>query len=84
MIEKAVDTKVKAGFQPTSGTRKINFRCLKRYKPLVKKDKDDIYWEQCNEATNKDKKKAKSHNAFFSTNQPQTQASSSKKCQEKR
>ena len=84
MVEKAVDAKAKASLQPPSGTKKIDSRCPKRYKPLVKKDKDDTYREQHDETSNRDKKKAKSHNLLFSTNQPQTPASKSKKNQRKK
>ena len=52
----------------------IDFKCLKSYRPLVKKDKEDINWEHCKEASSKDKEKAKSHNPFFA-NQPQAQTS---------
>ncbi len=74
MVEKAVDVKAKASLQPPSGTRKIDFRCPKGYKPSVKKDKDDANRKHRDEAPNKDKDKAKSYNSS-STNQPQTQAS---------
>ena len=39
--------------------------------------------EQYNETSNKDKKKTKSYNPLFSTNQPQILAYNSKKCQRK-
>ncbi len=45
---------------------------------MIKKDKDNAYWEHHNEDSNRDKDKAKSYNPFFD-NQPQSQAS--KKCQ---
>ena len=32
---------MKAKLKPLFGTREINFRCLKDYRPLVKKDKDE-------------------------------------------
>ena len=41
---------------------------------MVKKNKDNTYWKYRDEAFNKDKDMAKSHNSFF-TNQPQMQAS---------
>ncbi len=69
MVEKVGNIKVKTNLQPPSGTREIDSRCPKRYKPSVKKDKVDAYWEHCNEASNKDKEKAMSHNPF-SANQP--------------
>ena len=73
MVEKAVNAEVKTGLQPHSMIKKINSRCLKKHRPLVKKDKEDIYWEHCNKAS-KDKEKAKSH-PLSSANQPQTRAS---------
>ena len=57
--------------------KEIDSRCLKKHRPSVKKNKDDTYWEHCNEAF-KDKEKAKFH-SLSSTNQPQTQASKKKK-----
>ena len=83
MVEKAVNAKTKAGLQPSPETKKIDSRCPKKYRLSIKKDKDNAYWEQYNEATNRDKEKAKSHNPFSSTNQSQTQAFSFKKCQRK-
>ena len=74
MVKKAVDVKAKAGLQPHSMIREIDSRCPKRHKPSVKKDKNNAYWEHHNEASNKDKKKAKSHPSS-SANQLQTQAS---------
>ncbi len=78
MVEKTVNAKVKVGLQPSSETREINSRCPKRYKPSVKKNKDNIYWKHRDKASNRNKKKAKFYNPL-SANQPQTQAS--KKCQ---
>ena len=72
IVEKAVDVKAKASLQLPSGTREINSKCPKKYRPLVKKDMDDAYWEQRNKASNRNKKKAKSHNPSSFTNQPQT------------
>ena len=83
MVEKAIDAEAKASLQPPSGTRKIDSRCPERYKPLVKKNKDNAYWEQYNKAFNRDKEKAKSHNLSSFANQSQIQASNSKKCQRK-
>ena len=83
IIEKTIDVEAKTSLQPLFGTRKINSKCPKRYKSLVKKDKDDTYWEQRDKASNRDKKKAKSHNPSFSANQFQTQAFNSKKYQRK-
>ncbi len=71
MVEKAINVEAKASLQSSSETREIDCKCPKGYRPLVKKD--DINWEHQDEASNKNKDKAKSHN-FFSTNQPQTQA----------
>lgn len=73
MVEKAVNTKAKAGLQLLFGTREINARCLKRYRLSVKKDKDDTYQEYYNKVSNKDKDKIKSYNFSF-TNQHQIQA----------
>ncbi len=83
MVEKAINAEAKASLQPPSGTRGINSRYPKRYRPLVKKDKDDAYREQRNEASNRDKEKTRFHNSSSSANQPQTQVSNSKKCQRK-
>ncbi len=83
MVEKTVNAEAKASLQPPSGTRKIDSRCSKGYRPLVKKDKDNTYWEQRDETSNKDKEKAKCHNLLSSANQPQTQASNSKRRQRK-
>ena len=73
IVEKAIDAKVKASLQPLSGTREIDSRCSKDYKPLAKKNKDNASWEYHNKAFNKDKNKVKSHNFSFA-NQFQTQA----------
>ncbi len=71
VIEKTVNTEAKAGLQLSSGTKEIDSRCPKGYRPSVKKDKDDTYWEQRNEVSNKDKEKAKSHNPSSFANQLQ-------------
>lgn len=68
---------VKVSLQSPSGTKKIDSRCLKNYRPSVKKDKNDANWEHQDEVSNKDKEKTKSHN-FSSAHQPQTQASKEK------
>ena len=68
MIEKAINVEVKAGLQPPFGTKEINFKCPKRYRPLVKKDKNNAYWKQYDEAFNRNKKKTKFHNPLFSAN----------------
>ena len=81
MIEKAVNIEAKASLQPPSETKKIDSKYPKRYKPLVKKDKDDVYWDQHDKASNRNKKKTKSHNLSSSTNQTQTQAFNSKNYQ---
>ena len=83
MVEKAVNVEAKTDLQPPSETREIDFKCPKRYRLLVKKHKDDVYWEQCDEATNRDKEKVQSYNPSSSANKPQTQASNFKKRQEK-
>ena len=41
VIEKAVNVEVKTSLQSPFGAREINSRCLKRYKLLAKKNKDD-------------------------------------------
>ena len=74
MVEKAVDVEAKANLQPLSETKEIDSRYLKRYRPSVKKDKDNVYQEHRNKAANKDKEKAQYYNPF-PANQPQTQAS---------
>ncbi len=66
MVEAAVNAKAKTSLQSSSGTREIDFRYLKSYKPSVKKDKDDINWEHWDQHKNK----AKSHNLFFANSQP--------------
>lgn len=67
MGEKAGDVEVKINLQPPFGIRKIDSRCPRGYRLLVKKDKDDTNWEHRDGDKNKDKNKAKSHN-FSSTN----------------
>ena len=57
MVEKVVNAKAKAGLQPFFETSEINSSCPKRYRLLVKKDKDDAYWKQHNEAINRNKKR---------------------------
>ena len=59
MVEKVIDVKTKTNLQSPFGIRKIDFKCPKRYKLLVKKDKNDIYWKHHNKIFNKDKKEAK-------------------------
>ncbi len=60
MIEKAVNVEANTSLQPPSGTRKIDFRCLRDYKPSVQKDKDKANWKYRDK--DKDKDKAKSYN----------------------
>ena len=74
MKGKVVDVEAKAGLQPHSMIREINSRYPKRHRPLVKKNKDNAYWEYRNELFNKDKEKTTSHPSSCA-NQPQTQAS---------
>ena len=81
MVENAVNIETKTGLQLPSGTKEIDSKYSKGYRPLVKKNEDDAYWEHCNKASNKEKKKAKSHNLFSFANQLQTQASNFKKRQ---
>ncbi len=73
VIEKANDVEAKANLQPTFYIRNIDSRCPKGYRLLAKKDKEDHYWERRDEASNKDKDKAKSNSSTFA-NQPLSQA----------
>ncbi len=82
VVEKAGDVEAKANLQPHFYVREINARYLKGHHPLVKKNKEDTYWEHCNEAS-KDKEKAKSYNTS-SANQPQTQAPKKDQCSRRR
>ncbi len=67
VIEKAIDAKAKTSLQALFGTKTINFRCPKDYKPSVKKNnKHDAHREH----RNGDKDKAKSHNPFSANSQP--------------
>ncbi len=68
VVEKADDEEVKANLQPPFYVREIDSRCLKGHCLLAKKDKEDTYWEPRNEASNKDKDKAKSYNSSASAN----------------
>ena len=68
IVEKVIDTKIKVSLQPSFGTRKIDFKCPKRYKLSIKKAKNNTYWKQHNQTFNKNKEKAKSHNPSSSTN----------------
>ncbi len=70
VVEKIRDVEAKANLQPLFYITEINVKCLKGYRPLIKKDKKNAYQEYRNE-TSKDKEKAKSHN-LSSANQPQT------------
>ena len=83
VVEKAVNAKAKTGLQSHSMIKEINSRCPKRHRPSVKKNKDDIYQEHRNKASNKDKEKAKSYSSFFA-NQSQIQASKKNKRHESR
>ncbi len=40
-MEKVVNVEAKANLQPLFKMKKIDSRCSKGYRPLVKKDKDD-------------------------------------------
>ncbi len=71
IVEKVFDAEAKAGLQPSFGTKEIDFRYLKWYRSSVKKNKDDTYRGQCNEASNRDKEKIKSYIPLFSANQLQ-------------
>ncbi len=70
-MEKVGDVEVKVNLQSPFYVREIDSKYPKSHRPLVKDDKEDIYWEPHNEASNKNKDKAKSHNSSSSTNQPQ-------------
>ncbi len=65
IVEKAIDIEVKTSLKLPSGTRKIDFRYPKGYRPVVKKDKDNSNQEYRDEDKNKDKTKSHNH---FSTN----------------
>ncbi len=78
-MEKEGDVKVKANLQLPFYVREIGSRYPKGYHLSAKKDKKDTYWEFCDETSNKNKDKAKSHNSF-SANQPQIQALKKDKC----
>ncbi len=43
MVEKTGDVEAKANLQPPFGIRKIDSKCLKRYRSLVNKDKENTY-----------------------------------------
>ncbi len=67
VVKKDIDVEVKASLQLPSRTGEINFKCLKDYKPLAKKDKDKPNWEHLN------KNKVKFHNpSSANTSQSQT------------
>ncbi len=61
MVKKTIDVEAKTSLQILSGTREINYKYLKGYRPSVKKDKSKATWEY----QNRDKDKTKSHNPFF-------------------
>lgn len=77
MVEKAIDTEVKASLHSPFGIRKMNSRYPKSYKLSVKKNKEYKtnwkYWDE-------DKDKAKFYNLFFANNYSQTQASKKNNC----
>lgn len=80
VIEKAIDVKAKISLQLSFKTRKIDSRYTKSYKPLVKKDKNDIDWEHQDEVPKKNKDKTKFDNVSFTNNQPQIQAFEKEQC----
>lgn len=48
VVKKAINTKAKTSLQPSSRTRKIDFKCPKGYKLSAKKNKDKTnqeYWD---------------------------------------
>ena len=65
MVEKTRDIEAKANLQLPFYIRKIDSKCLKGYCPSVKKDKKDANWEYRNEASSKNKEKAKFYNPSF-------------------
>ncbi len=72
MVKKAVNVEAKASLQLHSGTREIDSKCPRSYKPSVKKDKDNTnqeHWDR-----DKNKNKAKSYNLSSANSQPSTQA----------
>ena len=73
-MEKAKDTKAKVNLQLSFYIRKIDCKCPKGYRLLVKNNKKNANWEHYNKASSKDKEKAKSHNSS-SANQSHAQAS---------
>ncbi len=70
MVEWVINAEAKVSLQPPSGTREIDSRYPKSYRLSVKKDKDDANWEHWDEAPNKDKDKARSHNSSSANCQP--------------
>ena len=52
----------KASLQHPFGTQKIHSRYLNEYRPLVKNNNNNTYWENCKKSFNMDKNRAKSHN----------------------
>lgn len=61
MIEKAVNTEIKASLQLPSKTKEIDSRYPKSYRLSAKKDKDKATWKYWDG----DKDKAKYHNLFL-------------------
>ena len=61
ILEKAVNVKAKASLQPLLGTRKIDSRYLKGYRPSAKKEKNKANQKHRDENNNK----AKSANFLF-------------------
>ncbi len=72
-MEKVGNVEAKTNLQSPFYVREIDSRCPKGHRLSAKKNKEDTYEEPRDEAFNKNKDKAKSHNSS-STNQPQTQA----------
>ena len=78
VIEKIVDVEAKASLQPPFGTKKINSKCLKSYKPSAKKEKYKA--NPKHQDGKKDNDKAKFHN-LLSANISLSQTLISKKKQ---
>lgn len=79
-MEKTVDVEAKTSFQLSSRIGEIDFRYLKGYRPLTKKERDKTNREY----GDKDRDKAMSNYSFSANNQPQAQASKKDRSQESR
>lgn len=75
MIKKAINKKAKVNLQLLSETKEIDFKYLRGYWLLVKKDKNNANQEYQDEISNKDKNKAIIYNSSFANSQPKIQTS---------